>query len=285
MMRSTRRVVLQTSRIAIIAWASVWPATVGAQDDVKGSKDHPLFNRMPGYFIISFDERDFDVYQEFRDAKGQRMSVEGKTYRALYQPKRGQEPATDAAIIRNFVDAARQAGGVILHQTRTDAYMRFDKNNARTWASVVVFGGGNQYQLRVIEEQALQQVIVANAAVLAAELGTAGRVALYGIYFDVDMAVVKPESEPALKEIAALMTQQPQLQLFVVGHTDNSGTLEHNMKLSQARAQAVVETLVRTHGIDRARLTAHGVGPLSPVAPNVTEDGRARNRRVELVVR
>ena len=86
-----------------------------------------------------------------------------------------------------------------------------------------------------------------------------------------------------LKEITKLLKQDPNLNLYVVGHTDNVGKIDYNMQLSSARAEAVVKALITKYGVSRSRLDPHGVGPLAPVASNETEDGRALNRRVELV--
>jgi outer membrane protein OmpA-like peptidoglycan-associated protein len=126
-------------------------------------------------------------------------------------------------------------------------------------------------------------LVTVNADALAKDIARTGHVAIYGIYFDTGKADLKPESEPVLKEIAKLLQHNPELKLYVVGHTDNVGDLTYNMKLSQARANAVVEELVSKYGVDAKRLKAHGVGPLSPVVSNNTEEGRAKNRRVELV--
>ena len=107
--------------------------------------------------------------------------------------------------------------------------------------------------------------------------------ALYGVHFDTDGAVIKPDSKAQLDEVAALLAAQPDLKLYVTGHTDSTGSFDHNMQLSAARAAAVVESLVSTYGIDPARLAPAGLGPTSPVAANETEDGKAKNRRVEIV--
>ncbi len=128
-------------------------------------------------------------------------------------------------------------------------------------------------------------LVTVNAAAMAADLATRGSVALYGIYFDTDKADVKPESRPTLAEIATLLKQNAKLSLIVVGHTDNNGTLEHNMDLSLKRSQAVVAALASEFGIERARLDARGVAFLAPVEPNDTEEGRTKNRRVQLVRR
>jgi outer membrane protein OmpA-like peptidoglycan-associated protein len=126
-------------------------------------------------------------------------------------------------------------------------------------------------------------MVTVDAATMAREVRQSGHVALYGVLFDTDKDVVKPESEPALLEIAKLLKQDAALKLYVVGHTDNVGSFDHNMTLSNRRAAAVVEALTGRHGIVAPRLRAVGVGPAAPVAPNDKEAGRAKNRRVELV--
>jgi OmpA-OmpF porin, OOP family len=141
-------------------------------------------------------------------------------------------------------------------------------------------------RLDVIEVKPLTSgLVTVNATTMAADLSTRGSVALYGIYFDTDRADVKPESRPTLSEIATLLKQNAKLSLIVVGHTDNNGTLEHNLDLSLRRAQAVVAALTSEFAIDRTRLDARGVGFLAPVAPNTNEEGRAKNRRVQLLQR
>jgi outer membrane protein OmpA-like peptidoglycan-associated protein len=124
---------------------------------------------------------------------------------------------------------------------------------------------------------------VADAAALGSDIKSTGHVAVYGINFDTNKAVVRPDSKPALDEIAKLLKADAALKLKVVGHTDMVGTIEANMTLSQARAEAVVQALVGQYGIGASRLKGYGVGPLAPVASNENDDGRAKNRRVELV--
>jgi outer membrane protein OmpA-like peptidoglycan-associated protein len=144
---------------------------------------------------------------------------------------------------------------------------------------------GGVCELVIVEKQAMQQEIAVNmdAAAMAQGIGDAGSVAIYGINFDTGKSELKPDSEPALVEIAKLLTKNPALKLYVVGHTDMVADLSANVKLSQARAQAVVNALVTKHGIASARLVPFGNGPYAPVASNKTEEGRAKNRRVELV--
>ncbi len=138
--------------------------------------------------------------------------------------------------------------------------------------------------LEVIETKPMEAGMVkVDASAMAKEIATTGRIAIYSIYFDIDKADLKPESKPTLQEIATLLKQNPALKLYVVGHTDNVGSFDHNMDLSRRRAEAVVKALVSEYGIDSKRLKPFGVGPLAPVATNDTEEGRAQNRRVELV--
>lgn len=127
-------------------------------------------------------------------------------------------------------------------------------------------------------------MVTVDAAAMTSEIARTGHVALYGIHFDTDKALVKPGSEPTLQEIAKVMKQDPRMKLYVVGHTDGGGSFEHNLALADRRAAAVVAELTSRHGVAAARLRAFGAGPIAPVAPNTTEDGRTRNRRVELVV-
>ncbi|HKY60730.1 MAG TPA: DUF4892 domain-containing protein [Gemmatimonadota bacterium] len=138
--------------------------------------------------------------------------------------------------------------------------------------------------LDVIETVPMEAgMVTVDAAAMARDIAATGRVALYGIHFDTDKTDIKPESEPTLQEIAGLLQQDSTLKLYVVGHTDNVGGFDYNMDLSRRRAASVVDALKTRHGIQAARLTAAGVGMLAPMAPNDTEEGRAKNRRVELV--
>lgn len=140
--------------------------------------------------------------------------------------------------------------------------------------------------VQIVEGRAMAtgQVTV-SADKLAAGLQADGKIALYGIHFDTGKAVLRDESKPQLEQMAALLRAQPALKVAIVGHTDSQGALDGNLQLSKARADAVVAALKAQHGVDGARLSAHGLASLAPVASNRDEAGRARNRRVELVER
>ncbi|MFO8087305.1 MAG: OmpA family protein [Bacteroidales bacterium] len=140
--------------------------------------------------------------------------------------------------------------------------------------------------LQVLEEKPMETgkvKVEIDAETMANDIDDKGSVRIYGIHFDTDKSTIKEKSESTLAEIATLLEQKPDLKLHLVGHTDATGGLEHNMELSKQRAEAAVEYLTSEHGVDEDRLAPYGVGPLAPVAGNEDEEGRARNRRVELV--
>lgn len=139
-------------------------------------------------------------------------------------------------------------------------------------------------QVDVIEVTPMQEAMVTvDANAMAAEIFETGSISIYGILFDFDKADIKPESASTINEIATLLNDNPNLKLFIVGHTDNKGSLDYNTNLSQKRADAVVAVLISEHGIDSERVTPRGLAFLAPVASNGSEEGRAKNRRVELV--
>jgi OOP family OmpA-OmpF porin len=128
-----------------------------------------------------------------------------------------------------------------------------------------------------------QKMVVVKADEMARTIESTGHVALYGIFFDTDKTDLKPESTPTLTEIAQMMKANPTLAILVVGHTDKQGAYEYNIDLSRRRADAVVKALAANHGVEAKRLRGAGVGMLAPAASNDTEEGRAKNRRVEIV--
>jgi OmpA-OmpF porin, OOP family len=137
----------------------------------------------------------------------------------------------------------------------------------------------------VIEPQAMAtDKVQVDAAALSKGLQADGKVALYGLFFDTGKADIKPESKPQLDEIAKMLQANATLKVYVVGHTDNQGALDANLALSRARAQAVIDALSKNYKLDPKRLAAAGVANYAPLASNANEVGKARNRRVEVVV-
>jgi outer membrane protein OmpA-like peptidoglycan-associated protein len=167
-------------------------------------------------------------------------------------------------------------------------------DGAETWVTAYIVPNTHANWLKIPEGVVLarvdllevqarkQRMELVESDEMAEQIALNGRIALYGIEFDFDSAEVRASAEPTLAEIAKLLTADPKLSILVVGHTDTAGAFDYNRKLSQRRAEAVVDRLAAL-GVDRKRLFPVGVGFASPVATNTTDEGRAKNRRVELV--
>jgi OmpA-OmpF porin, OOP family len=251
--------------------------------DRAGCTDHPLFpTRMPEYRLADCKVQEFGAY-DFKGLKGQKTPVEGKFTFLTYEftGQRANEPSP-VAILRNYENAIKKVGGTIL-QTMTNYWVngKIVKDGQEVWAEIE--RGNGRIWLRIVEKKAMEQFIQADAAALGNDIRTTGHAAIYGIYFDTGKSVIKPESAQAIGEIAKLLQADATLKIHVVGHTDNVGAVEANITLSKARAEAVLQALVRDHGIAAARLNAYGCGQFAPIASNDAEEGRAKNRRVELV--
>lgn len=257
------------------------------QTDAPGSKDYPGLSRMPGYYIADYQESTFDsfAFTVMEGGKEKQQPVEGRRYDFTYRLMTNAPMPSALQIVRNYQNAARTAGGQVLFDTKEVTTIRLTKGGKEVWLAVQTSNipSGMFITLVIIEKQAMQQDVTLDANAMAHDLGETGRVAIYGILFDTGKSELKPESGPALIEIAKLLKESPALKVYVVGHTDMVADLATNVKLSQARAQSVVNALVSQHGIAGARLIAYGDGPYAPVASNKTEEGRAKNRRVELV--
>jgi len=300
--------------LSITAMLTVLAIPQARAADVAGSKDHPLITRYPGSSIAEYNQVQFGDYtlplgipQDGRFSKSQRL--EGKVTRIHYEIPEGR---SSLEVFRNY-QAALQAGGFTalfscsgdgqcgngqgltdwisgwcggcaprqesakLTRPEGDVYVsiHIEQDNPNTVA---------QAQLDIVEVKPMDTgLVTVNAASLSRDITHVGHAAVYGLYFDTGKAEVKPESDAALKEIAKLLTLDQNLKLYVVGHTDNQGTLEMNMDLSRRRADAVAKVLATRFGVNPARLSPQGDGPTAPVASNDSEEGRAKNRRVELV--
>lgn len=254
----------------------------GEPQDRAGSKDPPIFSRMPGFFIFKFTELEFNRY-EFPLDGGKKIAVEGHYYAIGYKVKPGIQKPSPVQVNRNYINAAKAIGGEQVASLKNGwgSVLKVVKNDMETWAYINAYN--EEYHLIIVEKQFMEQDVTANADTMAKSIKDTGKAAIYGIYFDSGKAEIKPESEPALKEITKMLQTDPNLKLYVVGHTDNQGGYDYNMKLSKERADAVVKSLVSQYNVNASRLQPCGVGPVAPVTSNVTEEGRAKNRRVELV--
>jgi len=248
------------------------------QRDVGGSADYPLFaNRMPGYRISDYDKEGFSSYS-FNTQPYQ--TIEGKYLRIKYDLDSGEYPG-GLAIIRNYQNAAKSAGAQILPSGNIDCtVIKANRDGVEVWIQVYL-EVSHGYSLTIIERVPMQQVIKADA--MAAAIDKDGFVAL-DIRFATDKAEILPESRPIIDEIISLLKNRPSLRIGVEGHTDNTGNPASNKTQSNARAKAVAEAIAAA-GIGSNRLDPVGYGQERPVADNRTEEGRAKNRRVELVKR
>ncbi|MBM3791017.1 MAG: OmpA family protein [Acidobacteria bacterium] len=244
--------------------------------DVAGSKDHPMFTRLQNFYIGEYLFEDF-ASEDFSDAEGNEITVEGKRYVITYYPVDPDAHVAPLKVVRNYTNAIKKIGGTSYEYTEHSSYLSLKKNGRETWAKVYV--GDGFYTLTILEKAEVEQEVTAND--MLQELNRSGHIALY-INFDTGKSDIKPDSQPIVDQILALLNENADLKLRIEGHTDNVGKPDMNKRLSEDRARAVVSALVG-RGINPSRLVPAGFGQDKPVADNSTEEGRARNRRVELV--
>lgn len=266
--------------LVVGALLALGPQPAAAQRaDREGCEDPAIVSRLDDFYITICWVRDFDSWK-FGTPHGDTV-IEGRLHFWEYHIQKGATQPSSQQVVRNYVNAIRAIDGEITAENKWNGSMKVTEGDQEVWLHVA--GGSSSYRMWMVEKEAMEQDVVADAAALHAGIERTGHVAVYGIYFDVDKTDLKPESQKAIAEIAKMLEGSPDLRVLVVGHTDMTGALDHNMELSRGRAASVVASLVGDHGIAADRLVPEGVGPLAPVAPNDTEEGRARNRRVELV--
>jgi len=273
--------------LAAICVVAVLPVVAIAQSDAAGSQDPPGMTRMSSYYIEDYEELAFDSYAFPVTINNQKeaKTVEGKRINIRYNLKDNVATPSELQVARNYQNAVRAAGGQVMYQGEDSTTLRIVRGGNEIWASLVVgnIPSGVPIFMTVIVKQAMTQEVTMDAAAMASSLSETGEAAIYGIYFDTGKSELKPESDAAVSEIAKLLNSKPDLKVFIVGHTDMVGDPTTNVRLSQARAQSVISALVTKFGIAPTRVTPFGAGPYAPVASNRTDEGRAKNRRVELV--
>jgi OmpA-OmpF porin, OOP family len=248
-----------------------------AQEDAEGCKDHPMFTRMKN-FTIGSCESNFDAV-EFTINDADTKTLEGQKTILDYDLIEGSPVPSCLQIRRNFGNALKSIGGTVLYESDTYLCGNLIKNNREVWVSAQCYDDGWAYRLTIVEAGEMAQEVSASDMLDA--LNRDGFIALY-INFETGKFDIKPESQPIVDQIAQLMEDDPELKLSIEGHTDNVGTPQSNKALSENRAKAVMNA-VASSGVDASRLSAAGWGQERPIADNRTEDGRAKNRRVEIV--
>ena len=258
---------------------------------------NPVFNRFAGEVLSNCERarfKDLDLWRwkATNDPKSgiASLTVEGEYwyyFDDIARDAKGLHPGK-LEVQRNFENAVRQGKGEVLSSGSGKVYYRLRKGNDEFWGEAGCGRGGDDCSAimhKIVRVAAMEQSVVVSAEQIAKAMGDEGKVVFYGIYFDTDKATLKAESAPTLVEMAKWLTTNAGAKVFIVGHTDMQGALERNQKLSRDRAAAVIAALVKEHGIKADRMVADGVGPLAPVASNADETGRAKNRRVEMVLR
>ena len=266
------------------------PGRYGSNSDLLFDKSTAVEGRVSSYFYIQ--PKDRTALEVFRNYKA---ALQQSGFTTLYACEMRD---CDQALIKeqfaNEVVRPRKwavddyASSSIARDVRFVS-AKASRNGADVFVMVFVAEPNSIWQapvavVLVAEPAALETgKVVIGTDKLQRGLADEGKIALYGLYFDTAKAEVKPESKPQLTEMAKLLQANKALKVLIVGHTDNQGTVDANLALSQKRAEAVMAALVADHKIDAARLRARGVANFSPVTSNASEAGRSKNRRVELV--
>jgi len=198
------------------------------QKDNANCKDHPLFTRMPDYWIHSCDQKEFDGYT-FDAGQGGAVQINGQFWQIRYYPQNSlKSKPSELQILLNFENAVKKLGGALLSKGKSKEVLKLSKDSKEVWVEVTTEFTG-KYSLIIVERKAMTQDIIANADVFSNDLKNTGHSAVYGIYFDTGKSGIKPESEQAIAEIAKLLKSDAGLNVYVVGHTDNVGGLDANM--------------------------------------------------------
>jgi outer membrane protein OmpA-like peptidoglycan-associated protein len=275
-----RRILIAALAIAVSAHAAF------AGEDVKGSKDHPLLTRYPKSFIADYETNFNSV--TFKTTKSEEKAIEGQATIIKYFYESAENQPSPLQIIRNYQNAIKAIKGEVVFERAPadndpgETTLKVSANGKEVWIKVEPDSWSaptQSYRLSIVEIEAMAQVISANALLDA--LNKDGFIALY-INFDTAKAVLKADGEATVKEIVAMLKAAPAMKISIEGHTDNVGTPASNQKLSEARAKAVMDAVVKA-GIAKDRLSSKGLGQTTPIADNRTDDGKAKNRRVELV--
>jgi outer membrane protein OmpA-like peptidoglycan-associated protein len=291
-------------RIAAALVATALPLAALAQDawkqpHIPEAKEHRIVKFYPDSSVYEYSNTEFDAVDFITgyDRKAEQpvaASLEGRIIRYNSHHK----PGTSALqVVRNYENALKKAGlttlyagkgtqlgNMPLNSEEAMGGFRLDtKGKPSLYIMVKAYPNGDEpwSEVLIVEPKAMEQVLEANADAWFEEISKSGRVAVYGINFDTGKATLRADSAPVLEEVRKLAAAHPGLKLRIEGHTDNAGNAAANRKLSEERAGAVKAWLVGK-GVKASQLSTAGLGDTRPVADNGSDDGRAKNRRVEL---
>jgi outer membrane protein OmpA-like peptidoglycan-associated protein len=254
--------------------------TLYAQQDADGCIDHPLFNRMPNYYIVECS-KNFGL-ADLAMTDGNTKTIEGYKTMTSYEfnTESGQEPYSFYQVVKNYEVALKKFGVKRIYLASQYATLFFKSGDKSIWLGIESASDmAPTYTLIIMEIEEMQQDIQASA--ILDELNKSGHIALY-INFATGKSEIKPESQPIIDQIAEMLTANPDIKVGIEGHTDNVGAPASNQTLSVNRANSVL-TAVAAKGVSKTRMTAKGMGQTKPIADNATDEGKALNRRVEIV--
>lgn len=274
--------------VILISYVGSIPTAVSK--DALPAPDYPGVGRLAGYDAQRYEVRKTQTL-DFQ-LKDQTIHVDGRRIFASYTctPSDSVECESILGVQKNFEAVLRKLGGEILHEDPPSMapnghlIARFGKNEATVYLDLHPWNDGAGYDLTILEEREFSSSMTANAGSggdVKDSLNKVGKAVVY-VQFDFDKANLRPDSGPIVKQIVDAMQADPSMKLEVDGHTDSLGTDAHNKALSKQRADAVAAAIVAS-GVSAARLTSAGFGSSVPLGDNATTDGRAQNRRVELI--
>ena len=258
---------------------------LGQTDNPDCKDSEPSYiGRMKGFFLkscISSEYKEHEFFYHATDGKSVRLKKAGEFRHLAYEKDKNDPRKVSGDQIRaNYANAVLKIKGKPL--SNDNSFFSFMANGNEVFMKIenAVDDDDKGYDVYIIEVKAMNQEIEFS---LQEGIEKDGKVALYGILFDVSKSEIKPESAETLKQITDYLNANPSVKIIVVGHTDNTGTYANNMTLSKARAESIKNYLISIGKITSSRLISEGVGQVCPVSTNATEEGRKLNRRVEIV--
>lgn len=278
-------------RLLLFAVTAISLQLVFAQDaDEEGCKDHPFFNRLPN-FRIAGCTNNFNVVP-VRFSASKQEEKEGQVTKIGYSFSPADEqtkPPSPLQVLKNYENAIVKNGGKKVYSSNggdgfQGATFTLNSNDRTYWVTIDNMTPGRDdvcdgFELSIVEMEPMKQDIA--AAEMFETLNKTGFVALY-INFETGKSTIKSESQPTVAQIVEMLKVNPSLKVSIEGHTDNTGSAASNKVLSEARATAVMKAVIDA-GIETTRLSAKGWGQEKPLADNSSEQGRSKNRRVEIV--
>lgn len=275
--------------ILTITFAVIFCSMLFAQSDAEGCKDHQLLSRINNFYIAKCEEN-FNELQ-IRTGGNKVETKEGNLFTIdyVYNNESGEKLKSPLQIIKNYENAIVKNGGKLVYKNSNaldadlEASYYLSTKEKEYWVKLFNFGGTpnevERFTLYVLEMESMKQEV--DASKMFEAINKDGFVALY-INFETAKATIKEDSKPIIEQIAAMLKQNPDLKVSIEGHTDNTGNEKSNQTLSEARGKSVMDALV-AKGIEKGRLKSKGWGQSKPVADNGTDEGKAKNRRVEIV--